>query len=161
MNHPAARLIGLLLGLLTAAPAFAQALVFAWMDNPGATVEDLVASLARADVVLTSQSLEERFTPQSAEFFRLLLCKAFDKARRRSLERAAEVAVSFFPLPWIADELRIARGLFGDDPWPYGVAANRRTLDAFLQYAHEQGVCRRRLTSEELFPAEVLETFKI
>ena len=44
------------------------------------------------------------------------LCKAFDKARRRSLERAAEVAVSFFPLPWIADELRIARGLFGDDP---------------------------------------------
>jgi 4,5-dihydroxyphthalate decarboxylase len=89
------------------------------------------------------------------------LYKAFDHARRRSLERAGEMAVSLFPLPWVSDELRIARKLFGDDPWPYGVQANRTTLEAFLQYAHEQGVCRRRLTSEELFPPEVLETFRV
>ena len=89
------------------------------------------------------------------------LFKAFDQARRRSLERAAEVAVSSFPLPWASDELRIARELFGADPWPYGVLANRTTLDAFLRYAYEQGVCRRRLSSEALFPPEVLETFRI
>jgi len=47
------------------------------------------------------------------------LFKAFDTARRRSLERARDMAVSFFPLPWIADELRTAQELFGDDPWPY------------------------------------------
>jgi 4,5-dihydroxyphthalate decarboxylase len=87
--------------------------------------------------------------------------KAFDQARRRSLERAAEIAVSLFPLPWVSDELRIARELFGPDPWPYGVQANRTTLDAFLQYAQEQGVCRRRLTSDELFPPEVMETYRI
>jgi 4,5-dihydroxyphthalate decarboxylase len=89
------------------------------------------------------------------------LFKAFDQARRRSLERAAEIAASFFPLPWIADELRIARELFGNDPWPYGVDANRATLEAFLLYAFEQGVCRRRLRSEALFPPEVLQGFKI
>ena len=89
------------------------------------------------------------------------LYKAFDQARRRSIERAAEIAVSLFPLPWVSDELRIARELFGDDPWPYGVQANRTTLEAFLQYAHEQGVCRRRLTSEELFAPELLEAFRI
>ena len=89
------------------------------------------------------------------------LYKAFDQARRRSLERAAEIAASLFPLPWVSDELRIARELFGDDPWPYGVQANRTTLEAFLQYAHEQGVCRRRLNSESLFPPEVMETFRI
>ena len=89
------------------------------------------------------------------------LFKAFDQARRRSLDRAAEIAVSLFPLPWVSDELRIARELFGDDPWPYGVQANRTTLEAFLQYAHEQGVCRRRLGAEALFPPEVLESFRI
>jgi 4,5-dihydroxyphthalate decarboxylase len=51
--------------------------------------------------------------------------------------------------------------LFGGDYWPYGIEGNRVTLDAFLQYAHEQGVCHRLLTPEELFPAEVASAFKV
>jgi 4,5-dihydroxyphthalate decarboxylase len=89
------------------------------------------------------------------------LFKAFDEARRRSLERAGDTAASFFPLPWIPDQLRLARELFGEDPWPYGIDANRTTLEVFLQYAFEQGVCRRLLTVESLFPAEVQATFRI
>jgi hypothetical protein len=61
-------------------PAFAQALVFAWLDKPTATVDELVTSLARAGVTLKTQSLEDRFTPEAAEFFRLLLGRALDKA---------------------------------------------------------------------------------
>jgi 4,5-dihydroxyphthalate decarboxylase len=89
------------------------------------------------------------------------LFKAFDEARRRSIERAADITASFFPLPWIPDELRRARELFGADPWPYGIAANRTTLDAFLHYAFEQGICARPLTAEALFPPEVQERFRI
>ena len=89
------------------------------------------------------------------------LFKAFDEARRRSLQRAADVTASFFPLPWIADELRIARELFGDDSWPYGIERNRTTLDAFLQFAFEQGVCRRLLDVDALFPEEVRGSFRI
>jgi 4,5-dihydroxyphthalate decarboxylase len=89
------------------------------------------------------------------------LFKAFDEARLRSLGRAADITASFFPLPWIPDELRRARELFGDDPWPYGIDANRPTVDAFLQYAFEQGVCRRLLTAETLFPPEVQERYRI
>jgi 4,5-dihydroxyphthalate decarboxylase len=37
------------------------------------------------------------------------------------------------------------------------VDKNRTTLEAFLQYGHEQGICRRKLSPEELFPAQVLE----
>ena len=81
------------------------------------------------------------------------LFKAFDQARIRSLARAADITASFFPLPWVADELRRARELFGGDPWPYGVEANRTTLDAFLHYAFEQGVCRRLLSSRDALPA--------
>jgi 4,5-dihydroxyphthalate decarboxylase len=89
------------------------------------------------------------------------LFKAFDEARMRSLARAADLTASFFPLPWIPDELRRARELFGGDPWPYGIEANRTTLDAFLRYAFEQGVGRRRLTPETLFPPELQATFRI
>jgi len=89
------------------------------------------------------------------------LFKAFDEARQRSLARAADMAASHFPLPWIPDELRRARELLGDDPWPYGIGANRPTLDAFLRYAFEQGVCRRELSPDALFAPEVREAFKI
>jgi 4,5-dihydroxyphthalate decarboxylase len=89
------------------------------------------------------------------------LFKAFDQAKVRSLARAADLTASFFPLPWLPDELRRARELFGSDPWPYGIGANRTTLDAFLRYAFEQGVCRRQLTAETLFPAELQSTFRI
>lgn len=89
------------------------------------------------------------------------LFKAFDEARRRSLQRAADVTASFFPLPWVADQLRLSHELFGDDPWPYGIERNRTTLEAFLDYAFEQGVCRRRLSIDALFPPEIDEAFKI
>jgi len=89
------------------------------------------------------------------------LFKAFDEAKARSLQRAADMAASFFPLPWVADELRRARELFGDDPWAYGIAPNRATLETFLRYAFEQGVCCRRLSLETLFPPEVQATFRI
>jgi len=89
------------------------------------------------------------------------LFKAFTEAKRRSLARAADIAVSHHPLPWVPDGLRLSRELFGDDPWPYGVEANRITLDAFLRYAFEQGVSRRRLTVDELFVPELRATFRI
>jgi hypothetical protein len=60
-------------------PVFAQALVFAWLEKPTATVDELVTALARSGVVLKTQSLEDRFTPEAAEFFRLLLSRALDK----------------------------------------------------------------------------------
>ncbi|HEY5619380.1 MAG TPA: hypothetical protein VIK60_15680 [Vicinamibacterales bacterium] len=39
------------------------------------------------------------------------------------------------------------------DPLPYGIAPNRRMLEAIVQYATEQGIIPRRVAVEELFPA--------
>lgn len=57
---------------LTAA-AFAQGLVFAWLENPQASTAQLLTALARAGVTLTEQSLLDRCNDRAAEFFRLLL----------------------------------------------------------------------------------------
>jgi 4,5-dihydroxyphthalate decarboxylase len=89
------------------------------------------------------------------------LLKAFEEAKRASLARVSEFGLSHLPLPWVPDHVRQWREVAGEDFWPYGVAPNRPTLEAFLQYGFEQGVCRRRLSVEELFAPETRESFKI
>lgn len=89
------------------------------------------------------------------------LFDAFEEARQRSIARLREVTASRFPLLWPAAEVERTSALFGQEYWPYGVAANRPTLDAFLRWAHEQGVAHRRLAPEELFPESVRTRFVI
>jgi 4,5-dihydroxyphthalate decarboxylase len=89
------------------------------------------------------------------------LIKGFELAKRRGLERALDANSPRYPIPWSFANAQRAVEVFGADPWPYGVEANRVTLEAFLGFAFEQGVCTRRLTVEELFPLDLALTFKI
>jgi 4,5-dihydroxyphthalate decarboxylase len=66
------------------------------------------------------------------------------------------MTASRVPLPWVPARLAEMRRLIGGDPWPYGVDANRTTLEAFTRYAYEQGVAARNLEPEELFFPGVL-----
>jgi 4,5-dihydroxyphthalate decarboxylase len=61
-------------------------------------------------------------------------------------------------LPWTNALFEENDALFGRDWWPYGVGANRRTLDTYLRYHYEQGLSARRWTVEEIFAAELLDT---
>jgi 4,5-dihydroxyphthalate decarboxylase len=88
------------------------------------------------------------------------LFKAFEEAKNRSLERALFVG-SRYPIPWSYEYARQAQDLIGKDFWPYGIDPNRTTLNAFLQYAHQQGVCHRRLEPEELFAPQVQKRFRV
>jgi 4,5-dihydroxyphthalate decarboxylase len=85
------------------------------------------------------------------------LVSAFTAAKNSSLARLADITSSMLPLPWVSQQLADATGLLGPDPWPYGVNANRRTLEAFVEYAREQGVCGRSIEIDELFPPSVRE----
>jgi len=89
------------------------------------------------------------------------LYKAFDEAKRRSIERLSDITASHAPLAWLAPYAERMKRLFGEDFWPYGLEKNRKTLQAFVDFAFEQGVCHRKLTLEELFPKQVLTSFKV
>jgi 4,5-dihydroxyphthalate decarboxylase len=89
------------------------------------------------------------------------LFKAFEEARQRSIARVLDDTVSLIPIPWGSEYAKRGGQLFGEDYFPYGIEANRRTLSAFLGYAHEQGVCRRLLEVEELFPPQLRSSFKV
>lgn len=89
------------------------------------------------------------------------LLQAFEEAKRRSLERAADVTASFYPLPWVAQYAEMSKAMFGPDFWPYGVEANRHTLRTFLDYVWEQGVTHRAMEPGELFARTTLTSVKV
>jgi len=89
------------------------------------------------------------------------LLKAFTHAKDRSLMRLVDTNVSRSPLPWMPARALADEELFGRDLWPYGVDANRTTLEAFLTYVYEQGLCDRVLAPEDLFAPETLSTFRV
>ena len=98
---------------------------------------------------------------QAHPWIAMNLLQAFEEAKRRSLERMSDVTASFAPLPWLPMYAELSRELLGPDFWPYGVEPNRRTLEAFLLYAWEQGICQRQLSPEELFAPSCLATVRV
>jgi 4,5-dihydroxyphthalate decarboxylase len=89
------------------------------------------------------------------------LCKAFVRAQKEVYEDLHDTAALKFMLPWLLPQVEETERLMGRDFWPYGLAANERTLSTFLRYSFEQGLAKRQLTPKELFAPETLESFKI
>src|SRR5262249_11173202 len=48
------------------------------------------------------------------------------------------------------------RSVVGDDPLPYGLARNRRAMEAVIQFAHDQNILPRRVKPEEMFARNTL-----
>lgn len=89
------------------------------------------------------------------------LFNAFEEAKNNSVERMHDMDVSRIAIPWIQSLTeRNTDDLFPDgDYWPYGVARNRPTIEAFLRFCFEQGLTRKHLKPEDIFVKEALEPF--
>ncbi len=83
------------------------------------------------------------------------LFAALTEAKNRSLVRALDGNICRFPIPWCFTHAERARDMFGDDFWPYGVEANRPTLEAFVRFCDEQGVSHRPVAVDDLYPGNV------
>lgn len=60
--------------------------------------------------------------------------------------------------PWFSDLINEDRAVLGEDWWPYGIEANRESIEAVLRYHFEQGITARRFTIEDIFVPELLTT---
>ena len=89
------------------------------------------------------------------------LYKAFEQAKQLAFKQLADPSAPKVSLPFLEEQLVAARALLGADPWPYGVAANRPTLEAFLRHHHEQGLSARLVAVEELFHSSTYELASI
>ncbi len=89
------------------------------------------------------------------------LMQAFAQAKANAIKRVADITASHTPLPWVSDLMRAAQARFGAGPFPYGVDDNRATLEACCQFALEQGVAKRLLQPDELFPKTALRRHRV
>jgi 4,5-dihydroxyphthalate decarboxylase len=87
--------------------------------------------------------------------------KAFEQAKAIAMEQLADPSATKVTLPFVEERIGEARALMGHDYWPYGVEANRKTLEAFLRHHHSQGLSSRLVKVEELFHPATFETFKV
>ena len=61
-------------------------------------------------------------------------------------------------VPWFTPLFDENRRMFPEDWWPYGIGANHKTIDTYLRYFFEQGLSKRRMTCEDIFVPELLDT---
>jgi 4,5-dihydroxyphthalate decarboxylase len=94
-------------------------------------------------VVIKNETLD-RYPDLAASLF-----AAFAEAKQRYVDqlRAAQTA------PAAADQTYADVLAITGDPLPYGIAPNRRAIDAVIQYSLEQGILTREPAIEDLFAA--------
>jgi 4,5-dihydroxyphthalate decarboxylase len=53
----------------------------------------------------------------------------------------------------------MSMGCFGGaDPWPYGLAANRKNIERFLQLEYDQALIPQQMKVEDIFFHTTLKT---
>ena len=76
---------------------------------------------------------------------------AFQQAKELCLRQAHYSAALRYTLPWLLSDLEEMDTLFGPDPWPYGLEANRKTLETLTRYLVDQALLEKPAPLEELF----------
>ena len=60
--------------------------------------------------------------------------------------------------PWFSELVEKDIAVLGEDWWPYGIQANRKSIDGVLRYHHEQGITDRLFTLQDIFVPGLLAT---
>ena len=87
--------------------------------------------------------------------------KAFSESKTKALELLADTSATKVTLPFVEEQLKSAKETLGQDFWSYGVAPNRKTLEAFTRHHHAQGLSSRLVNVDELFDPSTYESYSI
>ncbi len=79
------------------------------------------------------------------------LYNAFVQAKNLALKKMFSTRALRYMMPFLPAQLDEIRDVFGDDPWPYGIEENRPTLEALVQYMHDQHFIAEKMRIEDLF----------
>ena len=79
------------------------------------------------------------------------LYNAFCRAKDIALGHMKFTGALRYMLPFLPADLDEIADVFGGDPWPYGIEANRPTLEAEVQYMVEQDYIAEAIPIEDLF----------
>jgi 4,5-dihydroxyphthalate decarboxylase len=77
--------------------------------------------------------------------------KACEAAKRWCVEQIRFSGALRYMMPWLMDEIEEMDKLFGANPWPYGVEANRTTLEFLAQLLVEQYFTAEKPEVDKIF----------
>jgi 4,5-dihydroxyphthalate decarboxylase len=97
-------------------------------------------------LVAIRREIHERY-PFVATSLYEALCKSKDIA----VERLRYPRALATMLPWQIAQTEIMDEVFGDDPWPYGIEPNRKTLEALVRHLVDQSLIARPIPLENIF----------
>jgi len=89
------------------------------------------------------------------------LFKAFSEAKDLAMADLTQTSALPLSLPFLVEHAYQTMDLMGEDFWPYGLESNRRTLETFVRYMHEQGLIPEPMALETLFPESTQRTFRV
>lgn len=79
------------------------------------------------------------------------LYSALTAAKEVAIAKMRAVVSLRYMLPWMGADVEEIKEVFGGDAFPYGLEANRRTLQALIQYLHDQHLIAAPVAPEDLF----------
>jgi 4,5-dihydroxyphthalate decarboxylase len=79
------------------------------------------------------------------------LYKALAAAKDNALARMRKTGAHPYMLPWVHHDIAEINDVFAGDPFPYGIEANRPTLEALVQYMAEQHFIPQPIPIADLF----------
>ena len=95
-------------------------------------------------VLAVKKSVVEEYPDVPAALFEL-----FSSSKQQARQWFADMPSQV--MAWRQHALEQEHAVFGGDPCPYGLDANRDVLNTFIEYCEAQGICERNLSPEELF----------
>jgi 4,5-dihydroxyphthalate decarboxylase len=79
------------------------------------------------------------------------LVQALQTSKMQALADMQDTGALLYMSPWLQSEIEGWRAVFGADPFPYGVEANRPSIEAEMRYLTEQGIIAAPMKVEDLF----------
>ena len=102
-------------------------------------------------VLMMQERLVEQYPDLSMKLFR-----AFEQSKQEAYRRARQTAGGYLLFP--NDHFAKVAELFGEDPYPSGLAANRLMLKMAAEEVFAEGLVRKMPDTESLFAAETRGT---
>lgn len=88
---------------------------------------------------------------EKAPYVATSLYNALDESKNLAYERMRYTGSLRYMLPWLPAELEEIEEVFKGDPWPYGIEANRKPLEALVEFLYDQSMIDRKIPLDELF----------
>ena len=83
--------------------------------------------------------------------------EAYSKAKFIDYEYMRNLGWAMDSLPWYGQEFNETRDLMGENFYPYGLKVSRKSYQAAIRFAYQQGLAKREVSLEEMFEKSTLD----